>query len=476
MNREDILVVYHQGSEAVIELVQRLAHENATVKERIQALEAQVSQNSRNSSKPPSLDGYQKPAPKSLRVPGERKPGGQIGHAGHTLEFSSDPHTTERHRPDVCLCGCPLTGQHTVSEEKRQVYDLPPLAMEITEHIVTTCRCPGCGQLVSGNFPTGVDAPVQYGPGVRSVVSYLNQYQLLPYKRTQELMDDLFDCTLSVATVLQANRLLHHRLAPAEKHIQNYLIQQRLLHVDETGLRTQDKTHWCHVACTDQATHYSIQPKRGYEGSVKAGVLPQFRGTSMHDGLTSYGRYTQCSHVLCNAHHQRELIFLYEQQGLVWAKDMIELLLKGKRQVEETGQALTKEEFARFRTQYHNIRHRGIREDEKRYPRCDVEAPGKPGKRKQSKAKNLLDRLKHTHAVLAYLRDVSIPYDNNQAERDLRMLKVKQKISGCFRKENEAQMFARIRSYISTAKKQHLSVMEVLKESITSEPRLIPQL
>lgn len=480
MKREDILKVYEEGPEAVVELVQGLIHnftliieaqaaEIRKLTDRITVLEQQINKNSRNSSKPPSSNGLKKPKPKSLRVESERKPGGQVGHKGHTLEFSDAPDHIALHRVTNCPCGHHLEQEPRIDYEKRQVYDLPPIRIEVTEHQAEIKRCPSCGKLAKAQFPLEVSAPVQYGNQLRAVAVYLNQYQLLPYARVGEMMADLFQHKFSEGALLNANLSLYQQLEQVERDIVKRLVEASVVHFDETGLSVKGKTQWCHVASTANLTTFSVHPKRGKEAMESAGVLDNFCGTAVHDAWAPYSHYDQCRHALCNAHILRELIFVLEEEKQLWAKPMIELLLRIKTAVSEQD-LLDEETLSRFMDQYNSILEFGFREDAQINPPQE-QPTGKRGRQRQSKPKNLLTRLRDRQMdVLRFMHDPEVPFDNNQAERDVRMVKVKQKVSGTFRSELGAKTFCRIRGYISTARKNACSILDVIRDALGGKP------
>jgi len=469
VNREQILKACKEDPESIVTFIEGLLATIKRLEERVKTLENQLNKNSRNSSKPPSSDGFRKPKPKSLRVKGERTPGGQAGHKGHSLEFAANPDHIVVHRATTCSCGHHLEQESVLRYEKRQVYDLPPLQLEVTEHQSEVKCCSVCGKTVKGEFPAGVGAPVQYGPRFRAVAIYLSQYQLLPYERVGEVMEHLFHHKLSEGTLVNANLSLYEQLEPAECEIVEQIASNAVAHFDETGIRVQGKTQWCHVASTDKLTHYFAHPKRGHEAMEAAGILPNFRGTAVHDAWAPYFRYDNCLHALCNAHILRELIFVLEQEKQSWAKAMIDLLLEAKMAIETEG-PLNVDTINRFANRYDHILELGFIEDAKQNPPVDKPS-GKRGKPKQSKPKNLLDRLRdHRLSVLTFLYDASVPFDNNQAERDVRMIKVQQKISGTFRSEQGAKVFCRIRSYISTAKKNACSIIDAIQKALQGDP------
>lgn len=451
--------------------VKELEAENAVLKRENAELRARLSMNSRNSSKPPSSDGLgNKPHPKSQRKSSGRKSGGQPGHIGRTLRLVDKPDEVKVHAPEHSQsCGQRLEAVVAIDWERRQVIDIPPVKARVIEHQAETKCCPGCGQKTSGRFPEEVTAPVQYGPRVAAVAVYLNQGQLLPLERTCEVMRDLFDCPIAEATLESAVGRCHEQLAETEATIKQGVKEAKVAHFDETGLDVGGKTRWLHVASTGNLTFYAIQDKRGREAMDEIGVLPNFGGRAIHDGLPSYWRYRQCEHGLCNAHHLRELTFVEEQLTQPWAQDMKELLLEIKQAVDEArGRGITelscgvKQEFAAHYDRFLEV---GLPANP------PPERTGKRGRPKRGKAGNLVDRLRqHKGATLAFMEDFAVPFDNNQAERDIRMMKVREKISGCFRTPSGAARFCRIRGYISTLRKQGVPILAALREAIAGAP------
>lgn len=483
MKREDILAVYKAGPDAVVDLVQSLfaiiekqAAQIAELQTRVTVLENQLKQNSRNSSKPPSSDGFKRPPKtKSLRIPGTKPSGGQPGHPGSTLRMSETPDHVVLHSLHVCKCGCSLTGEAVLRMEKRQVVDLPVMRTEVTEHQAEVKLCPSCRRTIKAAFPLEVTAPVQYSSRFKSIGIYLSQYQLLPYERIGELMEHVFGHRSSEATMLQASEQLYQQLATVEGEIADHLAQSAVAHFDETGLRVQGKLQWCHVVSTDRFTHYTVHPKRGVDAMEDAGILPRFQGTAVHDAWGSYFQYANCHHALCNAHLLRELTYLHEQEKKEWAKAMIDLLLDMYRYVytqRENEQPPSVTKITDYAARYDRIVQEGFDEEARITASNPAPAP-KRGRIKQSKTKNLLDRLQeHRLDVLNFLCDPSVPFDNNQAERDIRMVKVQQKISGTFRSELGAKIFCRIRGFLSTAKKSAYSVMDAIHQALLGQPPL----
>ena len=450
---------------------QQLETENKHLRERVHELEKQLAKNSRNSSKPPSSDGFKKPAPKSLRKNGQRKSGGQPGHAGHTLKRVDKPDHIEVHRVKACACcGRSLADQPAEEVEKRQVQDLPPLRLIVTEHQAETKTC-RCGHLNKATFPEGINAPAQYGEGIKATAVYLKTYQHLPYGRTCELLGDLFGCPMSEGTLANIIAQSHELAADPVETIQELIEHAAVAHFDETGSRVEGKLWWLHSASTKNATYYDIHRKRGSEAIDDIGILPDFTGRAIHDFWKPYFGYS-CLHGLCNAHHLRELIFVHEQHHQDWADHMIDCLLDIKEAVDLAKQStdhLTEKQLQAFEARYQQILDEGYAQNP--FAPLPPSAKKKRGRRKKSKPRNLLERLdKHRKEALAFMYDFNVPFDNNQAERDIRMMKVQQKISGMFRTEDGAKTFCRIRSYISTARKNAVGAMDALRRLFDGNP------
>jgi transposase len=357
------------------------------------------------------------------------------------------PDERVEHRPPVCTtCQTPLDETApVVGYERRQVHELPPVRLLICEHRAVHVRCPRCEQVSVGAFPAEAPSRAQYGPRLRALAVYLIEHQLIPYARVRELFADLLGVHVSLGTLTRWVQQGAETLRPVEEAIKAALRRAPVLHSDETGVRRAGKLAWAHVTCTARLTHYAIHAKRGSEATEAMGILPTYRGVSVHDGWKPYRTYTQCRHALCNIHHLRELTFLEEQYHQAWAKDLKALLLAMKAAVEQArtrGDArLGDPERRTFLRRYEELLAAGLAAN----PPPERQ-PGQKGRLKQSPARNLLERLWMGHEeVLAFLDDLTIPFDNNQVERDLRDLKVQQKVSGCFRSEWGADAYARIR-------------------------------
>jgi transposase len=475
MSREEIKAVYEQGVEAVIALVAGLM---ATFEQQVTELRAQVKElhdrlalNSHNSSKPPSSNAPAQRT-KSLRTRSGKKPGAQPGHRGTTLKASSTPDRIVVHAAATCQdCGQALREvSGGESAERRQVVDVPPLSLDVTEHRVVGKTWPRCGTHTWGKFPVGVAPGVQYGAQLKALVVYWVHYQLLPWQRTCEMMKDLFGQPVAEGTLRAALTACAEGLGQPEGALKHALTRAAVVHFDETGLYVAGRREWLHVASTPFLTHYGAHAKRGTEATNAIGILPDFAGRALHDAWAPYFAYS-CTHGLCNAHHLRELTFVHERQGQGWAQEMKDLLGTIKRAVERAkergAKALGKVQQRRFAQTYDLLITTGLQLPENQPP----PATGKRGRRKQSKAKNLLDRLtQRKEETLAFMTDFRVPFDNNQAERDLRMVKVQQKVSGCFRSSGGAKAFCRIRGYISTIKKQGRNVLDALRSVFVGQP------
>jgi len=485
VSRDEIKAAYAAGEAAVIELVeelsaqhlalvQQLLHQQQALEGRIKALEDKQKKNSRNSSKPPSGDGFGKRT-KSLRKKSQRPSGGQKGHPGSTLEWREAADEVVTHGVEACSqCGASLRDAAVTSYELRQVHELPSLSMHVIEHQAEVKCCDACATLSRGTFPLDVSNRVQYGRGIKGLMVYLMDAQLLPSDRARELLYEVFGCEVSEGTLYNARTKCFDRLAAVEHQIKAQLETAAVLHCDETGLRVNRKLWWLHVASTAALTYYSVHTKRGRAAIDEMDVLANFDGVSVHDGWMSYFGY-DCAHSLCNAHHLRELRFIVEQYQQPWAQQMMTLLIDIKSQVEDAKaagkEALSIRQLHDAEERYQTILIDGFKANPP--PPIDESAPKKRGRVKQSPAKNLLDRLeRHDTAVLAFMLDFRVPFDNNQAERDVRMMKLKQKISGCFRSANGSRLFCRIRGYISTMRKQKQPLLEALTAAFTENPML----
>jgi transposase len=482
LSREDILAIYEEGPEAVIapmqtfcSIINEQAAKIAELEEKVKSLQDQINKNSRNSSKPPSTDAVKKT--RSQRRPSGKPVGGQKGHKGHTLEMVEKPDREIVHPVTQCeSCGRSLCDAQVASSERRQVFDLPPIKVEVCEHQAESKICPNCGCLNKAAFPKEVAYPVQYGTRLKAFATYLNQYQLVPLDRLSEAFVDLFGCNrLSQSTLIDINRACYDILKPVEEAIKQQLIESRVDCFDETGMRIEGKRRWCHVVSSKKLTFYAASLYRGSKANEEMGILPVYKGTAMHDAWSAYFKFN-CKHALCNSHHIRDLLFAHEADKKNWARDLIDLLIDIKTAVEcrkPIYSQLDLTEIKGFEERYDQIIERGKIEDP-----IATNSPGpikKRGKKKKTKAQNLLARLdRYRRAALAFMYDFEVPFDNNLAERDQRMLKVQQKISGTFRSWEGANIFCRIRGYISTVKKNSVSVIDAIQGAFEGKP-FIPE-
>ena len=451
--------------EAVVDQLLASEQKIKKLEEEVRKLKDSQALNSRNSSKPPSSDGLNKPAPCNLRKKTGRKPGGQPGHKGATLQPADKPDHKVVHSLENCACGLcggvSLRRQPVLDYESRQVFDLPPLRLEVTEHQAEIKRCPVSGIKVTAPFPPQVTAPVQYGPHFRGLTLYFFNQQFLPFDRLRQSCLDLFGQPLSLGTLTQTHERAYAALEPVERLIIRGIIQAPAVNVDESGLRVAGGLHWLHVACTARFTFYGVHGNRGSEAMDALGVLPHCHKWLVHDHWKPYYKY-DALHALCNQHLLRELKFLAQEHHQTWADDMSRFLLDWKNNP-ITAQGLDEVQFKRAHARYKAI----ARQGRKTHPR---RKPGQ-GRTRQCKAANLLDRLEdYDLCVLAFLVDPNVPFTNNQGEQDIRMCKVKQKISGCFRTLHGAQVFARIRAYLSTSHKQGRNLWEACYQAVTGQP------
>lgn len=441
--------------------------------ERVAGLEARVGRNSRNSSAPPSSDNpfTKKPAPKSLRPRSGRRPGKQPGQPGSGLEARADPDIVRVHVPGCCAgCGADLGQADVVGEQRRQVFDLPAIRVEVTEHRAQTRRC-GCGRETSAVFPDQARAPRCYGPALAAVATYLLARQHLPVARVAELLSCCMGVRVSTGWVAGLLPNAEARLTGFAALTRAQLREAPVAHFDETGARVAGKLWWIHVACTQSLTSYHRAPSRGSTSADLGQVLPGFAGVAVHDGLTSYRRY-ELDHGLCNAHHLRELVALTETSpDRAWPQAMIDLLVEIKNAVDHAqvaGQTmLAPTALSQYQRRYRALISQGWVTDPPPPP------TGRRGRPTLGTARSLLRRLDiYQDDVLRFAADFTVPFDNNQAERDIRMIRLQQKISGTWRSEAGADAFLAVRSYLSTAHKQGHDALEVLRNLFTGTPWL----
>jgi transposase len=422
----------------------------AALTAKVGELEARLNKNSKNSNKPPSSDGLRKGAPKNSRVRSGRASGGQRGHEGVTKELNPAPETIIELSPKtMCECGGEILTQadrFTI----RQVTDIQPMKVITVEYRAKEGVCAGCGKIHKAGFPDGVIGSVSYGDNLQAIVTYLTTYQLIPLERATELVNDLFGVKVSQGTVVASGKEAYEKLESTEALIKEELINSEVVNFDESGMRVAGKTHWLHSAGTQSATAYLIHEKRGKDAMDTMGILPRFHGTAIHDHWKSYYHYTWCAHGECNEHHLRTLKYLYEDLREAWASEMACLLLRIKAHVDLSklfgANCLEQEDIDTYERAY-----RKILDDAAAQPETPTES------------KRMVKRLaKYEQEALLFMIDFAVPFTNNLAERDIRMPKAKQKISGGFRSEKGANAFARIRGFVSTVKKKGKKVLDGL--------------
>lgn len=431
----------------------KLREENVWLKSENKRLKSQLNSNSNNSNRPPSSDGYRKKPALPKREKG--KQGGQSGHKGRTLRQVAHPDTIIKCQPDICSCGYIFNRPEMKLAEKRQVFDFPEPRLEVTEYQVHKAVCPSCGLLNKGTAPEGVNAPAQYGKNVKAYVVLLNVHFKLPFKKIQLLFHDLFGYPINESSVYSATRQCWGNLEETESIIKSKTCAQDVIHADETGFRVAGKLQWLHTATTRLYTYLFVHEKRGLKAmKSKKSILDGFNGWLVHDCWGSYFKFKDAKHAICGAHILRELEGLIEEGQSKWTKIFKTFLM-----------TVYQMPFGERVKRRHHIQERyklicSIGEKSEPLP---VKQPGKRGRHKATKGRNLLVRLiKYQDAVLAFAFNENVPFTNNLAERDIRPAKVKQKISNCFRTFSGAEIYARIEGFVSTARKHNRNVFSEL--------------
>ena len=465
----NLSLLSHEQKDEIIRMLFPLIAEVRRLSARVAELEARLSKDSHNSSKPPSSDGLAKKSSSPSTRSG-KKPGGQVGRTGKTLERSARVDTIINHPlPQHCTCGASLLGADTLLCERRQVIDIPVASYHVTEHCTWQSRCT-CGQVHQSEFPAEVTESVQYGPNVRALAVHLTHGQLLPLARSAQLISELYGLNVSSGTVHAWGNQAGQLLLPEVACIAQSLIGLPVVCADESGLRVASQLHWLHTVASDKLTWYGVHAKRGMPAIKDHGILTHLLGTAVHDCWGPYWTLQDCLHALCNAHLLRELTFQRETTRQHWPKRMIDLLIRSRddcaaaRQRGET--ALSTWRVRRIFRDYTAILGKALI----RNPRTERQDKRR-GRVKQSLAFNLIGRMRdHADAVLRFVTDLRVPFTNNLAERAIRMPKVKQKISGCFRTIQGAQTFCIIRSYLDTMHKQGHNMFEVLRQTFIGRP------
>jgi transposase len=370
-------------------------------------------------------------------------------------------------------CGHNLGSVEVETYEKRQVFDIPPVNLIVTEHRSQIKTCPHCGRLNKAHFPESVSSPVQYGFNILASAIYLKNHHFIPYERISGFFNDVMGIKISSATIIRAERECFQNLEEFENVIKEKLITSPVIHCDETGMKIQGKRHWLHVASNDKYTCYYSHHKRGTEAMNAMGILPEFNGIAIHDGWKPYNNYG-CDHALCNAHLKRELTGIEENYKQQWAKEMNELLSEMKKYADECKEQVKDLDFEQIKAleeKFSAIVMKGIEENPSS---LNPKKKGKRGSSPKTKARNLLDRfIEHKEKILRFLTDLKVPFENNQAERDIRMMKLQQKISGTFRTTEGAEAFCRIRAYISTVRKNNWPVIDAIIAALKGAPLTI---
>jgi transposase len=447
----------------------------AALEARVAELERRLGKDSSNSSKPPSSDGLGKPVRATRRGAGRaegRRPGKRPGAPGAHLAQVAQPDEVIWHVPERCGgCGADLVDALVVGVEARQVFDLPPLGLLVSEHRAQRRRC-GCGTTTAAVFPDHIRGAACYGPGLRALVCYLMVHQHLPVDRAAQLLADVLGAPVATGTLARMVAEGAGGLDGFVEVVRARLAEEAVAHFDETGARVAGRLHWVHSASTDLLSLFTVHPKRGRVAMDAAGVLPGFRGVAMHDGWSPYWRYQDVRHALCGAHLLRELEGISDEPGQGWAAGMAELLVDAKLAADRARAGGAERIDADVRARLHARYQRLLADGRAANP-----PPGATGRRRarsrRSPAGRLLERLDgHRGEVLLFLDDLRVPFTNNQAERDLRMVKLQQKISGCWRTLAGAAAFLALRGYVSTARKQGLNPLVVLGQLFEGRPWL----
>jgi len=450
---------------AMIGLIRSLRKDLKESKLKVAEYEAQLAKykhpkNSNNSSIPPSKDENRLKRTKSQRTKSHRKPGGQKGHKGSKLDMVTNPAHIITHNIETCEHCSSQLSETSGQYESRQVFDIPTVSIEVTEHRVIKKTCKKCGQKNKASFPENLIQKAQYGDRIKALTIYLQNYQMLPFARCSELIQDLFGHKLSKGSLANFQEKCHHSLTDYQQQIKSILLAAKVVHGDETGIKVNGILHWMHVLSNEQISLFAAHKKRGKEAMNDIGVLQDYCGTLVHDRFSSYFSY-KCDHSLCNAHILRDLNYVEETFDAPWANTMKKLLVKAKNKKDKDPD-IKPAYYSRIYNQYVNLIRPVIKAYDKRLKKTD-----------EQRLAFALE--KHKRLFLKFIQQPEIPFDNNQAERDLRMIKVKQKVSGCFRSPKHADYFARIRGYISTVKKNKKYVLAEIQNALTGNP-MIPQM
>lgn len=451
------------------ETIQTLQQENAELKEKL-------NKNSKNSSKPPSSDGLSKPHPKSLRKSSDKKQGAQEGHKGSGFSITQEPDEIVPHIPDTCK-DCSFFGKCSKSctvAEKRYEVDIV-VKTQVILHQVMSIKCPKCdNQILCGAFPEYITSTMQYGQNLQALVIAFNTIGMVSINRTHEILSDLFCIPISTGTIHKMVTECAQKILPIIDVIKEKIIASPIVHFDETGTRVDNKTRWVHNASNSKYTYLTVEDKRGYEGMESSGILPEYTGIAVHDCWSSYWKYDAIVHAVCCAHLLRELTGIKENHPeQVWASKMIKLLLDMKKQ-RDKAVFMSKDGLTYYYMHKFHKSYQSIIEEAREINPIPEKGPGKRGRQGKGKIRALVERLfDYEASICLFTKNFNVPFDNNQAERDVRMVKVKTKVAGCFRSLEGAKNFMTIMSYLGTAKKHGISPMKALRKALSNEGNFI---
>jgi transposase len=496
MERDEIRNLCHSNSEVIVSYIgdlesrysdlesrysdlesryNELESQNIELRARINELDSPLNEDAKTRNKPPSKNIHveKRSRPSSSRESSGKRAGGQKGHPGSTLRMIESPDEIITNRLCNCkYCGHSIEDIEVIDHEKRQKFDII-IKRKVTEYRSEIKKCPYCNRKSKADFPKSITKPVQISNTVFTIATYLRVYHLIPYQRIKEIMRDIFGFGISTASIIKAETKCFHNLKGVTNYIKNKLIKEDVINCDETGIDVNGNEHYCHLISTEKLTFYFHDRSRGSRAMKKMKVLPRFKGIAVHDFWKPYFKFKNCEHAVCNVHILRELKEISKNETQKWSLEMSDLLHEIKKCVDDVKKLSNKmeeETIKAFKEKYDSILMKGFEEN----PPQNLEIhTGKRGMRAQSDAKNLLDRLsKYKKEVLRFAVDLRVPFGNNQAERDLRMITIQQKISGSFRTPHGADTFCRIRGYISTIIKNNMPVLGSLNAVFEGVPPL----
>lgn len=453
---------------ALTETIKALSEENAQLKERL-------NKNSKNSSKPPSSDGFNKPNPKSLRKPSGKKQGAQEGHEGKGFSITQSPDEIIQHLPSKCI-GCVNTGKCTSCGIADTRYEVDiRIDTKITAHQILSFECQKeNSRVLTGNFPINITGTMQYGDNLEALAISLNTVGMMGIKRTHDILSAVFGIPISTGTICNMVKSCAGKLVDTVGQIRKTVASLPLAHFDETGTRVDKKTFWFHNASNEDFTYLTVEEKRGTIGMDASGVLPNFQGIAVHDCWKSYWSYEAVTHAICCAHLLRELTGVFENNPeQIWADTMKKLLLRMKK-VKAEAVVSGKENLSYYYLHGFDIEYDSIIKEAREQNPIKEKQEGKRGRQPKGKLRSLVERLvEYKDGVCLFAKNFQVPFDNNQAERDVRMVKVKTKVSGCFRTKEGADAFAIIMSYIGTANKHGINSFIAIKKALADQSNFI---